>query len=68
MSGRVKVEFYAPSKQEMGARLRLLDTRTEVASIRPTTHPSQDHSVDYCLGRKNRLIGGFFISGARNVL
>lgn len=29
----------------------------------PTTHPLQCHSVGYCLGRKNRLLGGFFMSG-----
>ena len=28
-----------------------------------TTHPLQRHFVDGCLGRKNRLLGGFFISG-----
>ena len=27
-----------------------------------TTHPLQDHLVALCLGRKNRLMGGFFIS------
>ena len=27
-----------------------------------TTHPSQGHSIGFCLGRKNRLLGGFFIS------
>jgi hypothetical protein len=33
-----------------------------------TTHPLQGHSVDFCLGRKNRLLGGFFISRPRKVL
>ncbi len=28
----------------------------------PTTHPLQDYSINFCLGRKNRLLGGFFIS------
>ena len=32
-----------------------------------TTHPLQRHSVGYCLGRKNRLLGGFFMSGKGHV-
>jgi hypothetical protein len=33
-----------------------------------TTHPLQGHSVGCCLGRKNRLLGGFFISRPGKVL
>lgn len=32
-----------------------------------TTHPLQRHSVGSCLGRKNRLLGGFFMSGKGHV-
>ena len=33
-----------------------------------TTPPLQGHSVGLCLGRKNRLPGGFFISSAGKAL
>jgi len=32
-----------------------------------TTHPLQGYSINFCLGRKNRLLGGFFISGIRQM-
>lgn len=40
-----------------------LDDANAVTDTYCTTLPSQGHSVDLCLGRKNRLRGGFFISG-----
>ena len=68
MARRVQLQPYAPFTQGSGAGISQLDIRAVIASICLTTHPLRDHSVGYCLGRKNRLTGGFFISGTRKVL
>lgn len=33
-----------------------------------TTYPLQQHLVALCLGRKNRFLGGFFMSSLRKAL
>lgn len=45
--------------------LPTLTVRFTPAHNSPTTNPSQDDNNAPCLGRKNRLLGGFFISGPR---
>ena len=44
--------------------LSQIDGRTDYTYIYITTLPLQEHSVATNLGRKNRLHGGFFISGS----
>lgn len=44
--------------------LSQIDGRTDCTYIYITTLPLQEHSVATSLGRKNRLRGGFFISGS----
>jgi len=52
-------------KTLMAVKAKKLDTSNLLAETCRTTHPSQGHSVGFCLGRKNRLLGGFSISAAR---
>lgn len=44
--------------------LSQIDGQADCTYICITTLPLQEHSVATSLGRKNRLRGGFFISGS----
>lgn len=49
-------------KQMREPSLSGVDANPLFADNEKTTHPLQGHLVGGCSGRKNRLLGGFFIS------
>lgn len=60
---RLNYRFIGISSSDRATSNILLDRNALPADNIYTTHPLQRHLVGSGLGRKNRLLGGFFISG-----